>query len=62
MVLGTHSGLITVERYLDHLGMKANETQKAEILARLKEYAHATHGLLTTEEFVEIATRVLGTR
>jgi len=62
VVIGKHSGLATIEMYLDRLGMKATDEQKAQILARLKDYSHAKHGLLTVEEFAEIATRILGKR
>jgi len=60
VVLGKHSGLTTVDMYLDRLDMKASDPQKLEILTRLKEYSHAKHGLLTIEEFAEIATRIIG--
>ena len=60
VVLGKHSGLITVDMYLDRLNMKASDPQKLEILTRLKEYSHAKHGLLTIEEFAEIATKIIG--
>jgi isopropylmalate/homocitrate/citramalate synthase len=60
VVLGKHSGLITVDMYLDRLDMKASDPQKLEILTRLKEYSHTKHGLLTIEEFAEIATRIIG--
>ena len=60
VVIGKHSGLITVDMYLDRLGLHASDPQKAEILAKLKEQAHTKHGLLTLEEFTTIAHRVLG--
>ncbi len=60
IVIGKHSGLITVDMTLDRVGLKATDQQKAEILTKVKEQAHVKHGLLTLEEFTQIAQRVLG--
>jgi isopropylmalate/homocitrate/citramalate synthase len=60
VVIGKHSGLITVDMTLDRLGLKATDQQKAEILAKIKEDSHTKHGLLSMEEFAAIANRVLG--
>ena len=60
IVIGKYSGLATVEIYLDRLGLPAGSAEeKMAILMAVKDKAFAKSGLLTTEEFAEIARGVL---
>ncbi|MCR4443237.1 MAG: pyruvate carboxyltransferase [Peptococcaceae bacterium] len=60
LVIGKNSGLPTVEIYLDRLGLTArDDDQKMEILLAVKEKSFEKAGLLTVEEFAEIANKVL---
>ncbi len=56
VVIGKMSGIPTVDIYLDKLGMSTdNEELKMRIVKRVKDKAFAKYGLLTLEEFGEIA-------
>jgi isopropylmalate/homocitrate/citramalate synthase len=56
VVIGKMSGIPTVDIYLDKLGMSTdNEEVKMKIVKRVKDKAFAKYGLLTLEEFAEIA-------
>ena len=60
VVIGKNSGLPSVEIWLDKIGMKAeNDDQKLEILNKIKEKSFKIGGLLTLEQFTEIAHKVL---
>jgi isopropylmalate/homocitrate/citramalate synthase len=60
IVIGKNSGLTTVEMYLDQLGMKAEDAdQKMAILMAVKEKSFENAGLLTIDDFAEVATRVM---
>lgn len=63
VVLGKKSGLDSVRFWLEETGFSVpSETEVEEVLAKVKETAFAKHGLVTTEEFAEIASSVLGIR
>ena len=60
IVIGKNSGLTTVDMYLDQLGMQAESAeQKMAILMAVKDKSFEKSGLLTVEEFAEVATRVM---
>ena len=60
VVIGKMSGIPTVEIYMDKLGMATEDKdQKMEIVKRVKDKAFEKYGLLTLEEFGEIAKDVL---
>ncbi|SHI40791.1 Isopropylmalate/homocitrate/citramalate synthases [Dethiosulfatibacter aminovorans DSM 17477] len=54
IVIGKHSGLPTVEYYLDKINIKVEDEKKAAILDSIKEQAYEKAGLLSQEDFVEI--------
>lgn len=59
IVIGKHSGLPTVEIYLEKLGLTLeSRDQKQEVLSKIKEIAYEKSGLLTEEEFADIVTKV----
>ncbi len=61
VVIGKMSGIPTVDIYLDQLGMSCdNKEQKLQIVAKIKEKSFEKGGLLSVEEFKEIAHKVLG--
>ena len=58
--IGKHSGIPTVNYYLDKLGIKVDEKSvKLEILEGIKDKAHEIHDTLTEDQFKEIVDRVL---
>ncbi|HOA76886.1 MAG TPA: pyruvate carboxyltransferase [Thermosynergistes sp.] len=59
VVIGKMSGVPNVEIYLDKLGLTANDEQKLEIVNAVKEKSLSKGGLLTIEEFREIAEKVI---
>ena len=60
VVIGKMSGIPTVEIYMDKLGMATDDKDlKMEIVKRVKDKAFEKYGLLTLEEFGEIAKTVL---
>ena len=60
IVIGKNSGLTTVDMYLDQLGLQAESAeQKMAILMAVKDKSFEKSGLLTVEEFAEVATRVM---
>lgn len=58
IVMGKHSGLPSVDIWLDNLGLEATDEEKGKILALIKEKAYETHRLLTTDEFRDIVAKV----
>ena len=54
IVLGKHSGLPSVDIWLEKVGMSATDEQKAEILAAIKDRAYEKSGLLDKEDFIKI--------
>lgn len=59
IVIGKHSGLPSIEVWLEIIGVDATSEQKAEILAKIKEKAYEKETTLTKEEFVEIVNNVV---
>jgi isopropylmalate/homocitrate/citramalate synthase len=60
IVIGKNSGLTTVDMYLDQLGMKAEDAeQRMAILMAVKAKSFENSGLLTVDEFAEVATNVM---
>jgi len=60
IVIGKNSGLTTVDMYLDQLGMQAEDAdQKMAILMAVKDKSFEKSGLLTVDEFAEVATNVM---
>lgn len=60
VVIGKMSGIPTVDIYLDKLGLKCdNKEEKIAIVTKIKEKAYENKGLLTVEQFAEIAQKVL---
>lgn len=60
IVIGKHSGLPTVEIYLEKFGMEVEHVeQKMEILMAVKDRALVKAGLLTPDEFKEIADKII---
>jgi isopropylmalate/homocitrate/citramalate synthase len=60
IVIGKNSGLTTVDMYLDQLGMQAEDAeQKMAILMAVKAKSFENSGLLTVDEFAEVATNVM---
>lgn len=61
VVIGKMSGIPTVDIYLDQLGLSCDDKdQKLKIVSMIKDKSFEKHGLLTVEEFEEIARKVLG--
>ena len=60
VVLGKSSGLPSIDIYLDKIGLSCdNKDTKQEILAKVKEKSVQIRGLLTIDQFREIAGSVL---
>lgn len=60
VVIGKMSGIPTVDIYLDKLGMESDDKDlKMEIVKKVKDKAFEKYGLLSLEEFGEIAKNVL---
>lgn len=59
IVLGKHSGLPSVEIWLEKTGLSANDEQKQLIVSKIKETAYEKSGLLTEEEFIKIVNEVV---
>jgi isopropylmalate/homocitrate/citramalate synthase len=55
VVLGKKSGLDSIRIKADELGLDVPEEQRAELLARVKELGARKRGLVTDDEFREIA-------
>lgn len=63
VVIGKNSGLITVDIYLEQLGLKAqDDAEKMEILTGVKNKSYEKGGLLSVGEFAEIALKVIKAR
>jgi len=60
IVMGKNSGIDSVAVWLDELEMEANEDQRLEIVAKVKEKALEKKDLLTEAEFKAIVEEVLG--
>lgn len=60
VVLGKKSGRLSVEYKLDQLGMSATSEQVHEILERVKDLGIRKKGLVSDDEFREIADGVIG--
>lgn len=54
IVIGKHSGLPTVEYYLEKTNLVVDEEKKSGILDAIKERAYEKSGLLSTEDFINI--------
>lgn len=60
VVIGKNSGLPSVDIYLDKIGLEAKDkAQKMEILMAIKDKAFEKAGLLSVEEFAEIANNII---
>ncbi len=59
IVLGKHSGLPSVDVWLEKVDVEADDEQKNTILAMIKEKAYEKAANLTKEEFVEIVNKVV---
>ena len=59
IVIGKHSGLPSIEVWLEIIGVDATSEQKAEILAKIKDKAYEKETTLTKEEFIEIVNKVV---
>lgn len=60
VVIGKHSGIPTVDVYLDQLGLSCEDKeQKMEIVSLIKNRSFEKGGLLTVGEFADIAHKVL---
>ena len=60
IVIGKNSGLTTVDMYLDQLGKKAESPeQRMAILMAVKDKSFEKSGLLTVDDFAEVATSVM---
>ena len=55
IALGKKSGKASIQYYLDQLGLEASDEQVAEMLAKVKALGIRKKGLVTLEEFREIA-------
>lgn len=61
VVIGKMSGIPTVDIYLDQLGLNCDSREKKlEIVMKIKEKSLEKGGLLSVEEFAEIAHKILG--
>lgn len=60
IVLGKGSGVDNISEYLDIIGRQATDEQRMDLLGDVKSASLAKHGLLTVEEFTELATARLG--
>lgn len=60
VIIGKNSGISTVDMYLDRFGLKADDPdKKLEIVTALKDKSFEVARLLTADEFIDIATKVL---
>ena len=60
IVCGKNSGLTTVDMYLDKMGKKAESPeQRMAILMAVKDKSFEVGGLLTMDDFAEVATKVM---
>lgn len=57
IVLGKHSGLPSVDIWLEKLGLEATAEEKAAVLAMIKEKAYEVNRLLTEDEFRELLAK-----
>ena len=62
VVLGKKSGLDSIRIACERLGLDVPEEQWPELLAKVKALGAEKHGLVTDDEFVLIARRLLDTR
>lgn len=60
IVLGKKSGKASITYYLDQMGIKASEDQIAAMLEQVKSFGERKKGLLTADEFADIAARCCG--
>jgi isopropylmalate/homocitrate/citramalate synthase len=60
IVLGKGSGLDSVAYWLDRVGLDATQSQVQELMVMVKERSMEKKGLLTEEEFREMAGKYLG--
>jgi isopropylmalate/homocitrate/citramalate synthase len=59
VVLGKGSGVDSVDNWLAKIGMQASPEQIMDLVVLVKEKSMEKRGLLTEEEFRELATRYL---
>jgi isopropylmalate/homocitrate/citramalate synthase len=57
LVLGKKSGIDSIRIKSDELGLDVPEDRRADLLAAVKELGMAKHGLVSDEEFIELARR-----
>jgi isopropylmalate/homocitrate/citramalate synthase len=57
LVLGKKSGIDSIRIKSDELGLDIPEDRRADLLAAVKELGMAKHGLVSDEEFIELARR-----
>ncbi|HWE82249.1 MAG TPA: hypothetical protein VG265_11405 [Gaiellaceae bacterium] len=55
LVLGKKSGIDSIRIKSDELGLDVPEDRRADLLAAVKELGMAKHGLVSDEEFIELA-------
>lgn len=60
VALGKGSGIANIEEHLERRGLTATAEQANDILARVKQFSIENKRLLTSAEFEEIASAVLG--
>ncbi|HHW03890.1 MAG TPA: pyruvate carboxyltransferase [Thermoanaerobacterales bacterium] len=60
VVLGKNSGIPSIDYWLDKIGVSADDEQKKEILAKVKERAFVKGWLLNEDEFRAIVSKVIG--
>jgi isopropylmalate/homocitrate/citramalate synthase len=60
VVLGKNSGIPSIDYWLDKIGVSADDEQKKEILAKVKERAFVKGWLLNEDEFRDIVAKVIG--
>jgi isopropylmalate/homocitrate/citramalate synthase len=60
IVLGKNSGIPSIDYWLDKIGVSADDEQKKEILAKVKERAFVKGWLLNEDEFRDIVSKVIG--
>ena len=59
IVLGKHSGLPSVEVWLEKIDVDATNEEKQKILAKIKEKAYEKNSTLIEEEFIDIVNQVV---
>jgi isopropylmalate/homocitrate/citramalate synthase len=60
VVIGKNSGIATVEIYLDQLGITCDDVEiKKKVVTALKDKAYEKNGLLTLEEFGDVAKNII---